>query len=59
MTSVRNLRGQTFRFQLTYLTGVTRVHCAEAIFHPRELCTNTTVVASFSFSFGDLVVRNQ
>jgi hypothetical protein len=36
---------------------VTGVHCAEAIFHLPELCTNTTVVASFSFSFGDLVVR--
>jgi hypothetical protein len=50
-------RRQTFRFQLTYLAGVTGVHCADAIFHLPELCTNTTVVASFSFSFGDLVVR--
>ncbi len=43
MTSVRHYRRQTYRFQLTYLAGVTGVHCADAIFHLSEPCTNTTV----------------
>src|SRR3984893_18041154 len=40
-----------------YLAGATVVHCAEAIFHLPELCTNTTVVASLSFSLAVLLVR--
>jgi hypothetical protein len=40
-----------------YLVPASGVHCAEAIFHLPDLCTNTTVVASFEFSLADLVVR--
>src|SRR6185437_12995816 len=40
-----------------YLAGATVVHCAEAIFHLPELRTNTTVVASLSFSLAVLLVR--
>ena len=35
----------------------TGVHCADAIFHLPELCTNTTVVPSCELSLADLVRR--
>ena len=38
-----------------YLVLATGVHCADAIFHLPELCTNTTVVPSCEFSLADLV----
>ena len=47
MTSVRHLQKTNVPFSTNYSAGVTGVHCAEAIFHLPELCTNTTVVASF------------
>src|ERR1700704_2195114 len=42
---------------ICYFPGETVVHCADAIFHLPEFCTNITVVASLPFSLGDVLVR--